>query len=234
MKENIPEILIKSKARRNKYTTTMLGSVLCLLSWLAANTLWQAYQLQLIFISLIGLLLIVIGLFKYFEPRFCLSLTPEKINYYHRHGQWSIHWDNIQIIHQPKFNSQNDSGTIPYIGIKLRNLDASSNMITPRLANHLIHEQNPLLVLAAQLNEIDAENTQINFSTYKTQDGSEVTGPIAAWLHQTCVLRKLYGCDLYIPVNNFMQSPEQMLTLLKRCQQSALKLSTIKEVKNPI
>ncbi|PAJ74717.1 hypothetical protein CJF42_09150 [Pseudoalteromonas sp. NBT06-2] len=222
-------ILIKSQAHRNQFVTMLLGVFMTLSCIISSFYLWQQYQIYIIIFSLISVLIISLSILKYFEPQYCLGLTDEKLFYYHRKGKWSISWTNIQLIHHPKGNDDLAERNINFIGIKLRSYDCDTNIITPRLANHLLHEQNHLLILAFQNNEIEVEQTQINFSPFKTLQGQEITGPIAAWLHQMQILRKIYGYDLYIPINCFSSPTEQIISLFKKNQQRAI--SSIDNIK---
>jgi len=222
-------ILIKSQAHRNQFSTMLLGVLLALSCIISSFYLWQAYQVHIIIFSLISVLIISISILKYFEPQYCLGLTDDKLFYYHRQGKWSISWSNIQLVHHPKGNSDLEERNINFIGIKLRSYDCDTNTITPRLANHLLHEQNNLLILAFQNNQVEVEQTQINFSPFKTSQGKEITGPTAAWLHQMKILRQIYGYDLYIPINSFNSPSEQIISLFKKNQQRAI--SSINNIK---
>ncbi|SFD19888.1 DUF2982 domain-containing protein [Pseudoalteromonas denitrificans] len=219
MQESEFPILIKSQAHRNEFSTMLLGILLGCVCIFTAFFLWHQYKIHIMIFSIISVLIICISIFKYFEPKFCLGLTDEKLFYYHKQGQWSINWNNVLLIHQPKMSNNVENKNIGFIGIKLRSYDCETNNITPRLANHLLHEQKPLLILGYHSNNIEVEQTQINFSPFKTSNGQNITGPIAAWLHQMKILRKLYGFDLYIPINSFTPSSEQMIKLLKQNQQ---------------
>lgn len=228
-------ILIKSKAHRNQFTTMLLGVFIAFVCFITSLFLWDQYRVYIMIFSLISVLTIIIGVLKYFEPKYCLGLTDDKLFYYHRQGQWSINWSNIQLVHHPKANDDLEERNIDFIGIKLRSYDCETNSITPRLANHLLHDQNNLLILAFQNNEIDVEQTQINLSVFKTSQGQEITGPIAAWLHQMKVLRKVYGYDLYIPIDSFNSSADHIISLFKKNQQRAISnLTDIKLYQNNI
>jgi hypothetical protein len=222
-------ILIKSQAHRNQFVTLLFGMFIGLACFILSFYLWQQYQIYIMIFSMISVLTISISIFKYFEPQYCLGLTDDKLFYYHRQGKWSISWSNIQLVHHPKGNDGLEQRDINFIGIKLRSYDCETNTISPRLANHLLHEQNNLLILAFQNNEIEVEQTQINLAPFKTSSGQEITGPIAAWLHQMKILRRIYGYDLYIPINCFNSPADQIISLFKKNQQRAI--SSINDIK---
>lgn len=220
MNKDLNQTLIKSPARRNKLFSLLAGLVLCCASALFGYW-WPEFHLYLVLGYLVGILLIFISLLKYYEPSYSLALTPDKLIYIHRHGQWSIDWQDIVLVTQPSVSYGLERRYIPYLGIKLRDVSGVAASVSPRLANRQIHEQRDILILACQQELITVEQASLNFSPYRLNDTTKITGPIAAWLHQIKVLHSAYGCDLFIPVTSFSQPPEQMISLFKQYQLSA-------------
>lgn len=216
---NPAPLLIKSAARRNKLFSVLLGLLFCGISFIVASW-WPSYQLHVVLGYLVGILLIFIGVLKYFEPRNSLFLTDLQLTYFHRYGQWTIDWHDIVLVMQPSFEYGLERRDIPYLGIKLRDISGVINSVSPRLASRQIHEQRDILVLACQQKMITVEQATLNFAKFKYDDRL-IDGPKAAWLHQMVVLRQAYGCDLYIPINSFVQQPEQLVVLFKQYQQRA-------------
>ena len=216
MSESLP-LFIQSAARRNKLFLVLLGLCFFAISFSVASW-WPSYQLHVVLGYLVGILLILIGLLKYFEPVDSLCLTDQQLTYLHRYGQWSIDWSDIVLVMQPSFHYGLERRDIPYLGIKLRDISGVIDSVSPRLASRQIHEQRDILVLACQQKLITVEQATLNFAKFKYDDRI-IDGPKAAWLHQMVVLRQAYGCDLYIPINSFVQQPAQLIALFKQYQQ---------------
>lgn len=214
------ELLIESPARRNKLFSVLLGVLLCLASTVVAKW-WPQLQWQVMLGWLSGILLVCIGLLKYYEPIYSLSLTQNKLTYFHRYGHWSINWLDISLVTQPSFSYGLERRYIPYLGIKLRDLTGVVQTVSPRLASRQIHEQRDILALACQQDLISIDEATLNLSAYQLANNDEVSGPRAAWLHQMKALHRAYGCDLYIPITSFGQLPEHMVSLFKQYQLAA-------------
>jgi hypothetical protein len=221
MQQQAPNISIKAIARQNALFLTVLGSGGLLLSILLANFWWDSYRLNIVFISLLSFITLLIGLFKHFEPLNSFDLTPNGMIYYHRHGRWEVTWDNVMIIAQPSVTQGVESKELSYIGIKLRNTDVLAKVISRRMANNLLQEQRDLYFLGCQLEDINLFNRQINDQPYKMANGEKIIGPIGAWLHRVDMLRKIFGYDLYIPIDACDREPKAFVELLLQCKSAA-------------
>ncbi len=222
MYEAAPEIAIKAVARKNALFLTVVGCAGLLVCMLAANFWWDSLRLVLVLLILVSFLVMLLGIFKHFEPEDSFVLTPQLMLHRHRHGQWQIDWDNIMIIAQPRVTQGIEAKDLNYIGIKLRDLDLLSKAISPRLANRLLHEQRDLHVLSCQLASTSVFEGLLNDSPYKTAQGQKVIGPVAAWLHRTKLLREAFGYDLYIPLNACDRPPHEFIALLKQCKEASI------------
>jgi len=166
-------------------------------------------------LALVGVCMLAATLAIGLEPRHSLSLSLQRLRYFHRYGQWSVQWNNISRVFQPSFSEGLERKHIPYIAIKLNNLENIAQQISPRLASRLIHEQRGLMILACQLGEISPEQLQLNMANYKMPAGYAITGPIAAWLHQADALAQAYGGHLFIPLNCTYQSADELTALIR-------------------
>jgi hypothetical protein len=193
------------------------GPTLMLMSYLLHLLLPPQFAVQVIFVSLIGVVVLLLGLVKLVEPRFSYYLCPQGLIYRHRCGQWQISWLEISRIGQLQTYVANQYTDLPYIGLKLHDLESVARNISPRLANKLIHEQNELLLLAVGNNEIKSADAVINFEPYHL-NGIEYKGPIAGWLYKTEQLFKAYGYHIYLPENSFDREAREFMRLLKQCQ----------------
>lgn len=209
-------ISIHPNSKRNARTFVWFGCILLFIFWLVSLFLWQVIKIQLILLICASLVLVLVGILKYLEPGTSFFITPEMIVYCHRSGQWKLQWQDIIRVGELKADVKGEHIQLPYVGIKLNNLDHIAKNISPRLANKLIHEQQELLILAMNNNEIDYKDSLINFEPY-TLNGVTYKGPIAAWLHRSEQLAKAYGYHLFLPENSLDRSLKKFLTLLKKC-----------------
>lgn len=212
-------IHIKSPAPNYK-TVYMVVGVLAILIGMGGQSIWPNLKLQFGMLCLAALSCFVIGVIKHFEPAISLIFDDKKLTYFHRYGQWSVSWNNVTRIHIPVFHYGLEHREISYIGIKLNDLEALTDQFSPRLASRIIHEHRDILALAISQGDVTAAQVQINFNAYKFASGYQVTGPMAACLHQMEVLEKVYGAHLFIPFSGFSQPAQEIVNQMTLVQKS--------------
>lgn len=200
---------------------TIFGIVGMALCAVAASFWWADFRLNIVFIFLASFVTMIVGLFKHFEPQNSFELTPQGMVYCHRYGDLTVEWDNIMIIEQPRVTEGVESKELAYIGFKLKDAEKLAEVVTRRLANNLLQEQRDLYFLACQLENISLFERQINDSPYKTKTGEKLIGPIGAWMHRMEMTRRVYGFDLFIPINACDREPQAFIDLLKQCKASS-------------
>lgn len=209
-------IEITPKCKRNRYFLFCLGGGLLIISSLLNVILWEQYKIQLIFFMSVCLMVLFVAFVKFLEPPISYTMTPESIHYQHRHGQWTLPWQDIFRLGDIYIDVQGERKPLPYIGIKLTSLKNIAESISPRLANRLLHEQQELLLLALKNGQIKLPHGAINFEPFELQ-GTIYKGPIAAWLYRSEDLVAAYGYHLYLPENGFDRELDDFLGLLKQC-----------------
>ena len=162
------------------------------------------------------------GLFKYSEPKFSLYLQPDGLRYVHRHGVWYMHWHQVKNINLISDASILSKRNLPYIGLQLHDIDILAEQISPRLANKLIHEQQPLLSYAIVNQLISFEQAQLNFNPFVLNTGKILHGPLAAFMYHCQVLHIALGYHLYIPEQSTDRELADFCKLLKQCRNYAL------------
>jgi len=217
----LPIINIKAQANHHAIFLLLVGWILLLLTLLVSQYYWQAFKLVLIFIFLVAIVIMITGLTKYLQPQFSYHITPEKLKYLHIYGNWQIAWQQIQAIKPIREVYGITSIDRPYIGIRLINLETLAQQISPRLANRLIHEQQPLLKFAFVQQLLSFEQIQLNFTPFILQSGLEISGPIAAFLHHCKSLQSALGYHLYLPETSMDRALNDFHQLLKQCQNAS-------------
>lgn len=215
-----PEIKIKAQAKHHAYSLMLLGLTSLSLIIIFAQYYWLQAKLVLIFLVLVSLVVIFIGFIKRIEPETSFLITPEHLRYQHKYGFWQITWRDITRFAQVTETVLIDRVELPYVGIKLTNLTAIAENISPRLASRLIHEQRPLIHFCLQHRLLTMDQVVINFTPFKLE-GKTIKGPVAAFLHQTIVLQQALGYHLYIPESAVDRSCQAFATLLNNCQRNA-------------
>ena len=213
-----PAINIRAKANQHSLFLILLAVIVFFTALIVSQYYWHSYRLPLIFVYLLSLVILFIGLLKRSEPKVSFQLTPQNLQYHHRYGMLTLQWQDIQNINTIKEVIGLTTVELPYIGIKLKNIDALAEHISPRLANRLIHEQRPLLSFAVKLQSLTLEETQLNFNPFILASGHIIKGPIAAFLHHCQVLQKGLGYHLYIHESSTDRELEAFCQLLKKCQ----------------
>ena len=213
-----PFINIKAKANQHAVFLMLLAVVIFIITLIVSQHYWRSYRLILVFIYLLALVIMFTGLLKRSEPRVSFQLTPQRIQYHHRHGNWTLNWQQIQNINTIKEVVGLTTVTLPYVGIRLKSVDALAEQISPRLANRLIHEQRPLLSFSVMQHLLSLEETQLNFNPFTLESGKIIKGPLAAFLHHCQILHKGLGYHLYIPESSTDREIDAFCQLLKQCQ----------------
>jgi energy-coupling factor transporter transmembrane protein EcfT len=214
----VPIINIKAQANHHARFLILTGWVLLLITLLVSQYYWQTFKLVLMFITLVSLVIIITGLTKYLQPQFSYHITPQKLEYQHIYGKWHLGWQQIQAIKPIREVHGLSTIDLPYIGIRLVNLDILAQQISPRLANRLIHEQKPLLMFAFVQQSLSLEQVQINFTPYLLQSGLQVSGPIGVFLHHCRNLQSALGYHLYLPETSMDRELDDFYQLLSRCK----------------
>lgn len=216
-----PVINIKAKARHHALFLMLVAVIFALVTLILSQFYWHQYRLVFIFIYLTALVIFITGVAKKFEPRFSFELSPAYIKYNHRYGHWKLTWQQIQHIALIKENTGLQQIVLPYIGVRLKNLDDLAAQISPRLANRLIHEQKPLMSLAVMQRQLSLEDSQLNFNPFTLSSGQIIAGPLAAFLYHSQTLHRVFGYHLYLPESSGDRELEQFSSLLNSCMHSA-------------
>ena len=221
MAKPLPVIKITALAKHHGRFLIAIGTALMLVTLMLSQYFWQQQRLPLIFLILVALILIFTGVLKELEPKHSVLLSPKGIKYQHKYGQWHLTWQQIQKVSQIKETTGLTLLNLPYIGIRLHNLESFAQQISPRLANRLIHEQKPLIAFALMHQLLSLEQSQLNFSPYKLSTGQLLKGPLAAFLYHCQALHTGFGYHLVIPQNSVDRELNDFCQLLSQCQQSA-------------
>ncbi|MGJ8692436.1 MAG: DUF2982 domain-containing protein [Thalassotalea sp.] len=210
-------IKIKAQTKRNAYSILLIGIISLFISLIIAEHFWLQAKLVLMFLITVNLITCFIGIIKILEPDVSFYISKKTLKYQHKYGAWQIPWSDIAAITQVSETVGIDKQILPYIGIRLSNLNNLIDNISPRLASRLIHEHRPLIHFAVQHQLLEIEDVAINFSSYKHQQ-REITGPTAAFLHQVCLLKKAFGYHLYLPESALDRSCDEFSILLNNCK----------------
>lgn len=221
MAEEILAQRIASLNKRNAITFTCGGAILCLITLL----LHTNGSLSIVaFLPLVpGLVLLVLGVSKLFEPKYALTLSCTGLTYFHRRGQFFINWQDIQRIDFVRITQGFELITLPFIGIKLKCLSPLLKNISPRLASGLLTEQRALFVescpqIEMMENQLSQEFTELHLN----DESQQFRGLKAMFGHRCQWLNKQLGYHIYIPIESLNQSPDELLKLLCEYQRQAV------------
>lgn len=216
-------IYIKAMSKRNGFTTLLIGMVGLLLSvmWLTLAPDWLF--LAGIFLTSASLVTLLIGWFKLRDPDHSIEISPSRILYHHRRGNWEIFWDNIQRIDCPRVSQGLEQVELDAVGIRLKSYAPFLHRVSPRLATHLLMEQRPLLIHSHDKNcrTGDCFNQEMfNDRHYTLEDGHVLTGIKAMLANRMSQLRTQLGYDIYISGADLDRSPMEFVHFLRQCQQT--------------
>jgi hypothetical protein len=222
-------IFIKAASSHNAMTSIFIGSGLVLVGAFACVVLPKLFFLPGVFIISGGIVGLIIGFFKLKEPKHSLELTREHIIYYHRRGKWRISWQNIQRIDVPRITKGIEQVDLEMIGFKLRDADIFLDEISPRLITYLLMEQRPLTMQ----NRVPNSTTGGSYGADMIEDekflrtsGETIRGVSAMFGNRMGKLRNQLGYDIFISTNEIDRDVTKFISLLKDCQDSAIKHKT--------
>ncbi len=212
-------IFIRATSKRNGLTTFSIGLVVLCLSFILISLLPRSLFLIGVFALSAGIVTMLIGWFKIREPEHSIELTKTQIVYRHRHGVWSLDWQNIQRVDVPKVTSGIEHKKLGMVGIKLREYQPLLASISPRLATNLLLEQRPLLLQGNQCTTGGCYSADlIEDDRFKASDGQTITGIPAMLANRMTKLRASLGFDLFISASELDRSTEDFVSLLRDCQ----------------
>ena len=209
-------IRIKAIARHHGLFITLTGIIaLVIVAWLCSYY-WQLARFPLLFMVLACLVTIFIGLLKLAEPSYSLILAPDTITFYHRHGRWQFHWQQLRNIHSVTNTVGITRDELNYVGIKLISIETIAKHVSLRLANRMIHEQKPLIHYCIKHQLLTFDQGVLNFEPYILANGEVIKGPLAAFLHHSDMLNHALGAHIFISANNLNASIDEFVALANR------------------
>lgn len=203
-------------SKRNGITLTFVGGIALITGIILFLQNKDNFAIGLAFFS-VGMIVTILGAAKQLEPNTTLTLNPKGLGYFHRRGEVWVDWDNIQRIDIPNVHHNGQWITLPYVGLKVKSINAVLDVISPRLATGLLTEQRPLLMTASAQDE--------DIATLETYLGAEFTplevnndrykGVLAMFGHRSLMLNKYLGYHLFIPFDSLDREGEAFVKLLK-------------------
>jgi hypothetical protein len=225
-------IRVRAAAKRNGFTTLVIGFGILGLSVLWLSIAPASLNIPGFFLSCAGLVTLLIGLFKIKEPEHSITITPTELTYLHRLGQWRIPWSSIQRFDQPRVTKGLEQKTLNFIGFKITDYEGFVSSISPRLATHLLMEQRPLLLQnpdKACTTGNCAGGDILNDTKFKLASGKMLTGVQAMLANRMRQLRESLGYDIYIAAAELDREPSEFIDLLKSCQTSRFEEASEKQ-----
>ncbi len=216
-----PKLYITPKAKRNAVFITLSSSLSLLILLVLSQFYWQQAKFSLMLLLLLSLSLIFLGILKLLEPKHSFILTPKKITFIHRKGSWQLSWDEIRNIHAITNTYGISQEQLCYVGLTLDSLERLRTKISLRLANHLIHEQKPLVSYCVSRQLMPMQDAVINFDHYICQNGDQIKGPLAGFFHQCQALHKALGAHIFINESSIDRDVTEFAQLLRQCKSAA-------------
>lgn len=219
MKDN--EILIKPVVKRNGLTFSFLGS-LGVIAGISLFLSGSEFFAPGIVCFALGTIALVLGFSKLAEPEVALKLTNEGFTYFHRRGQVSVAWENVQRIDQPRVTQGIDTIALPYIGVKVKQMSPVLEVISLRLAAGLLTEQRPLLMTAStQEEDLSVLENQMSAEfTPFIEDNDRFKGVLAMFGHRSRLLGSHLGYHLYISTDALDRPANEFIALMNQCKHS--------------
>ncbi|MGI2259768.1 DUF2982 domain-containing protein [Shewanella sp. GXUN23E] len=209
-------LAIRPFNKRNAISFTLAGIALLVLAfWLFVGAR-GLFAPGLVCFTL-GAIALILGGSKLAEPEISFELTSDGLLFVHRKGQLGIAWDNIQRVDVVRVTQGMELTELPYVGVRLRQLNPVLDCISPRLATGFVSEQRPLLMTAVgQLDELDTLEQQLSAEfTPLIINGERYRGVLAMFGHRCELLNRALGYHIYLPADSLDRSPEEFVSLLR-------------------
>ena len=216
------EITISPNGNENGQLYTLIGAVGLLLAFtLFIKGGWFAQGLILF---ALGAISFILGIAKQIEPKISFKINEQGLVYYHRRGNVSIGWDNIQRIDAPKVVKGTEWLELPYVGIKLKAINPVLDSISPRLATGLLTEQRSIMMTAgAQANNEDALESYLNHEFMPlTVNDERYRGILAMFGRRCLMLDENLGYHLYIPKDSLDRELTEFVVMLREMKQAQI------------
>ncbi|UAA38567.1 DUF2982 domain-containing protein [Paraneptunicella aestuarii] len=214
-------IYIRAQSKGGGLTSIAIGGVALILGTMVLSWLPVELRLMGIFIICGGLVAILIGWFKLREPDHSLHLSRQEMRYHHRHGQWYLHWDNIQRFDVPSVYVDLQHHPLAVVGIRVKSYEPVLETMSPRLMNNIMTEQRSLLLQAIKeqmKTQNDYNDHLLEDDRYTSESGKLYTGLQAMFANRMTKLRETLGYDLFINVAELDRSTEEFVQLLRECK----------------
>ncbi|WP_051275614.1 DUF2982 domain-containing protein [Aestuariibacter salexigens] len=214
-------IRIRATAKRNGLTTLLVGLAGFFVAYAVIGLLPESFFLFGIMITSASIVALLIGYFKIREPAHSMELDKQQMIYKHRHGQWTVDWDNIQRIDVPRVFEGLEHKDLNIIGIRLKDYAPLLDSISPRLATNILMEQRPLLLQNRDPNCASGTcfgDDLIESDRFKLSDGTAIRGIKAMLANRMTKLREQLGYDLYISASELDRQAGEFVQLLRDCQ----------------
>ncbi|GAA5214147.1 DUF2982 domain-containing protein [Corallincola platygyrae] len=217
--DSLDTIEIQPVVNRFGPTLTLLGGSAALLVILALSLVDGLPKLP--FYVMLGgaLFTLLLGILKCNEPKVSLRLCPNYLQFFHKHGQWTLKWEDIQRIDVPKLGISENYEALNYVGLKLSSHHLILSNISLRLARSILLEQRPVLMQAIKSDCPDGTcPTDLLFEAdeFTDEQGEHYNGLLAMLGHRMAHLRQMLGFDLYLPATALDRPLEEFVTLLRR------------------
>ncbi|MDD8057579.1 DUF2982 domain-containing protein [Shewanella metallivivens] len=216
------ELSISPFSKRNGISLTLFGAFSMCISLTIFIGFSGLFALGMMFFAL-GSVGLILGIAKVYQPAISFKLTAQGMCFYHRRGQVFIEWHNIQRLDNVRVNQNMELIELPYIGVKLKQINPILDCISPRLATGLLTEQRPLLMTAATQDE-DLQSLEGYLGAEYTPlivNGDRYRGVLAMFGHRCQTLNEQLGYHLYLSTDSVDRDPKEFVNLLRKFQQQA-------------
>ncbi|MGB0894430.1 MAG: DUF2982 domain-containing protein [Parashewanella sp.] len=216
------ELKIYSNIKRNGHSLAIFGAtaLLIAMSLFIGSGL---FGIGLILFTL-GAISLILGIAKIIEPEVTFEFTENGFVYFHRRGKVTLTWDNIQRIDIPRVISGIEQVELPYVGIKLKRINAMLDTISPRLATGLLTEQRSLMMTAgAQSDDEQVLENHLNHEFMPlTVNEERYRGVLGMFGRRCLLLNDELGYHFYIPRDSADRELTDFVQLLRQKKANSL------------
>ncbi len=210
-----PDIAIHPVSKRNSLTFLIAACIGCIVCFFLIKLQWF---LPAYIVITLTILLFILALAKYLEPKVSISLSPDYFTWHLRHGDVPIEWSNLTWCCLLSVETSRGTKPLHFVGIKVSSLIPVIQNLSLRNAKNLYQEYHCLTLLSSN-NETVFEHQKIN---HKETEHHEFSGIKAQLFTRLVHLKSTWNAELYIPTQTLDRPEEDFVRLVNEYRLASL------------
>jgi hypothetical protein len=226
----VEPVRLRALANRQSIEFMLVGAIALVIIMVFVTLRATPISLLEIALASAAIVAIMLGFLKSQQPYYSIEMSPQRLVYYHKFGEFLLEHHNFHSSGVPSVTQGVETLELNVVGIKLKDIDVFLSDLTPRLAGKLLIEQRNIFLQAVKIhcsNGNCPSEWLIEEANYTSPSGQAYSGLMAMFANRMQNFKTLTGYDLMLPANVLDRDIWQFATVMNRW-----KLSPEEVVKN--